>query len=283
MARRGRAERPRARRYEVTRRDREIIYAVARMGQATTDQLCRLFFTERSVATRRLSKLVALRLLDVRVCEQSAPNIYLLTASGAALLESAGADPNELHRSRVGRHIDDHLRALNDLRVELVLAARRNVGLSVGAFHADLDLRRAAGPRPPAYVPDALVELTTPAGRLVLVVEVDTGTEGRSVFAMKVAETVQLWRSGQKCWGAAPGTWRPACFAMSEVRVRALAGAIVDRDGGALWLLAELGHVRAVGALGQIFATATEIAETPRGQAVRYAAALVPASHEVSR
>lgn len=283
MARRRRAERPRARRYEVTPRDREIVYAVARMGQATSGQLCKLYFTERSVATRRLAKLVALRLLDVNVREQSGPNIFTLTAAGAALLEAGGADPNELHRSRVGRHVDDHLRALNDLRTEFVLAARRKVGLEIDAFHADLDLRRAAGSRPPAYVPDALVELTTPAGRLVLVVEIDTGTEGRSVFAMKVAETVQLWRTGQKCWGAAPGTWRPACFAMSEGRVRALAGAIVDRGGGALWLLADLGHVRAVGALGRIFATAAEVADTPRVQPVRYNAALVPAADEVSR
>jgi hypothetical protein len=275
-ARRRRTARPAVRRYVVTPRDRVILHAVGRMGQATSDQLRRLFFGDPSTAVRRCAKLVALRLLDVHACHQSSPNIYTISGKGLVFLREGDADASEFHRSRVGQNPDLHLRWLNDLRVEFVLAARSHKDVQLESFHADLDLRRAAGTRPPSYVPDALVELTTPAGPLVLVLEIDTGTEGLSIFARKVAATVALWRSGHKCWGAPAGSWRPVVFVPTSNRARGLARAIIETGGGGFWLVAEFGRVRDVGAFGPAFATADDVAGTPRSHAIEYRGALAP-------
>lgn len=179
--------------------------------------------------------------------------------------------------------MDAHLRLLNDLRVELVLAARARRDVQLVSFHGDLDLRRAAGNAPPSYIPDAIAELVTPGGRLSLVIEIDAGTESRSVFARKVTETLAIWRDGAKCWGAAPGTWTPSVFVLTSGRARGLARAIVDAGGGALWLVAEFGRLREVGAFGPIFATADEVVAVPRGQTIPYRGALAPSLHELPR
>lgn len=279
--RRNRAERPARHRLVLTSRDRAIVHAVGRMAQATTDQIARLFFSERSLASRRLAKLVSERLLDVHVCAQSDPNVYTLGSRAKEAL--GGAERAELHASRVGGRLDLHLRALNDLRVDLVLAARGRDDVELEAFHADLDLRRVAGAVLPPYIPDALVELATPHGRLVLIVEIDTGSEGVSVFSSKVAATVSLWRAGLACWGAAPGTWRPAAFVFTEARARSLSRVIVDHGGSTLWLLAELPRVRLLGALGPVFATAEEIVATPRGTSISYAGTLAPTVAEAAQ
>lgn len=279
--RRARTERPARRRYQVTERDRSLVFAVGRMGAATSDQLRRLFFTEPSTAARRLAKCVALRLLDVHCCSQSEPNVYTLGAKGHELLVAQGADPAEFHRSRIGQHIDTHLRLLNDIRVEFVLAGRLRPDVAILAFRSDLDLRRASGATPPPYIPDAIVELELPTGPLALMVEVDTGTEGRTVFASKAFRTVAAWKSGEKCWGAQPGTWRPVAFVPSATRARALGRAIVEAGGGQLWLVTEFERVREQGAFGPVFAMADEVAATPRREPVSYRAALV-SSREVA-
>lgn len=282
--RRPRSTRPVAKRYQVTARDKEIVYAVARMAQATSDQLRRLFFTEPSTAARRLAKLVALRLLDVRVCGQSDPNIYIIGTKGLELLRvEQEVEDAEVHRGRVGRHLDLHLRYLNDVRVELVLGARRRQDIVVETFRSDLDLRRASGAPSPPYIPDALVELKLPSGRLVLVVEVDTGTEGRGVFAAKAQWTVDAWNSGARVWGAEPGLWRPVVFVPSTGRAKALARAIQDVGGGGLWLVGEFDRLVDVGIFGPVFATAADVAATPRRSPVTYRAALVPSSRGVAR
>ncbi|MEB2314321.1 MAG: replication-relaxation family protein [Polyangiaceae bacterium] len=260
----------------MTRRDRDILHAVGRMGQATTDQIQRLYFGDRSTASRRLAKLVALRMLDVHVPNLSSPNVYTLGKAGLDMLLRLGADRQELHVSRVRRHLDEHLRALNDLRVGLVVATRARMDVSVEAFHGDLDLRRAAGAPPPAYLPDAVVELVTTAGPMVLIVEIDLGFETRGVFAKKVDATVALWTAGLPCCGAAAGTWRPAVFVLSEGRARSLAAVIERRGGGPLWLVAELQRVLATGALAPVLATAEEVSATPRGVPLPYRWALAP-------
>ena len=250
------------------------------MGQSTSEHVRRLFFGAPTAAARRLAKLVALKMLDVHLCAQSDPNVYTLGSRGLALLLETGADPTELHRSRVGSRLDDHLRLLNDLRVEFVLAARHRPDVGLIAFHSDLDLRRAAGASPPSYIPDALVELELSGAdgprQLVLVGEIDTGSEGVSVFATKVRRTVELWSSRQRCWGAPPGAWRPAAFVPSPARARALARSAAGEGGGALWLVGEFDRVGTHGAFGPVFATADEIVATPRAEVILYRGALIP-------
>jgi hypothetical protein len=174
-------------------------------------------------------------------------------------------------------NMDTHLRLLNDLRIEFVLAARDRKDVELVAFHADLDLRRVAGASPPVYIPDAVVELAIGSQDVVLMIEVDTGTEGLSAFKTKVVNTVALWQGNRKCWGALPGTWRPVVFVPAGTRAKALARTIVEAGGGELWLISEFERLRVNGALGAIFARAEAVARTPRGEPVSYDGALAPA------
>ncbi|MDQ2643500.1 MAG: replication-relaxation family protein [Myxococcota bacterium] len=280
--RRSRRVRPVQRRYQVTDRDRQVLAAVGRMGQATSEQLRRLFFGDPSTASRRLAKLVALRMLDVHVLHENEPNVFTLGTSGVTLLVNSGHERATLHRSRVGQQRDRHLELLNDVRIELLLATRGRSDVELVRFHADLDLRRAAGAAVPAYIPDAIAELRLGAHRLALVVEVDSATEGLRVFARKAETTVTLWREGLPCWGAAPGTWRPAVFVPSGSRARALARVIEGVGAAPLWLVTEFTVFRERGALGPVFATATDVVNTPRGVSIPYQGALAPALTEAT-
>ena len=113
--------------------------------------------------------------------------------------------------------------------------------------------------------------------------EADTGTEGLGAFSPKVDATMALWNAGERCWGAAPGTWIPAVFAPSAGRAKSLAKAIVERGGGDLWFVAETARVREVGFFGPVFATAAEVAATARGDAIAYRGALMPSRDGVAR
>jgi hypothetical protein len=276
-ARRRRDARPALRSFVVTPRDVELVNSVGRMAQATSDQLRRLFFGDPSTASRRLSKLVAMRLLDVHLGNLNEPNVYTLGAKAGDLLERFGRDTRQLHRPRVRFGADVHLRLLNDVRIELVLAARTRSDVELVAFHADLDLRRAAAGTPVGYIPDAVAELVIGVTRHALMLEVDTGTEGSATFREKATATVQLWQAGAKCWGAAAGTWRPIALAPTATRVRALARAIVDAGGSELWLLSEFSVLQERGGLGPVFATAAEAASVGRGAPMPYRYALAPA------
>lgn len=272
--RRPRTERPARRRFQQMPRDVAIIYEISRMAQATSDQLCRLFFGDSSTCSRRLAKLVALGLLKVNMCHQDEPNIYTASVSGIGLVVDRGRPREELYRSRVGRNIDMHLRLLNDIRIEFILAVRQRSDIRLDAFYSDLDLRRLGGAPPPSYIPDAIIELTA-RGSSVYLLEIDTGTEGLAAFAPKIETTVTLWREQKRCWGAAPGTWRPIAFVPSARRALAIARTIVDAGGGALWLISEFARIRKVGAFGPAFALADDVATMSASASIVYRGILV--------
>lgn len=269
--------RPEVKRYKLMPRDIEILVLVGRMGQATSKQLCRCFFRERSTGHRRFAKLVALGFLDVSVTHPEEPNIFTLSSKGLTLLVDRGVAPEQLHRSRVGRHADLHAQYINDLRIEFALAIRGRSDVALEAFHGDLDLRRRAGKNPPSYIPDAIVELSLPEGPLALVLEIDTGTEGQSVVESKIATTVELWRTKRRCWGAEPGTWRPAICVPTAVRARSLARSITRVGGGELWLVSEFRCIAERGVLGPVFTTANDISGLTRNEPIHYRHALAPA------
>jgi hypothetical protein len=114
----------------------------------------------------------------------------------------------------------------------------------------------------------------TSTGPLALVIEIDTGTEGIAAFTPKVETTVELWRMERRCWGAAPGCWRPSVFVPSSGRARSLARAIVASGGGTLWLVGEFNVLRARGVLGQVFASVDEVVATPAHAAIAYRGSL---------
>lgn len=270
--RRSRDERPKSGKYRVTERDLEILRAVGRMKVATTEQLRRLFFADPSTASRRLAKLVALRLLSVSVADLNRPNLYVLSETGHDLVVDAGYEPNELHVARPVPRIDPHLLALNDLRLALTLAARSRSGVAVTRFVADHDLRRADGTS--AYIPDALVVIEEDGAAPVhLVVEVDLGGERAAQFAPKIETTVALARAGRAVWGLTP-PWRPLLLAPSPTRLRTLCVQIVRAGGGELWIAGLLDAVL-VDPLGPVLATASMLAATPSGAALSFPGRLV--------
>lgn len=276
--RRSRCARPDARDSLVTERDRELLYALGRMRVATTGQLRALFFgAGRTAVSRRLGKLLALKLVHVHVPSLNAENLYSLSEKGAAILAEEGVDADSLHALRSLQRVDPHLWAINEVRVALVLAERARPTVATTLFLADHDLRRMAaknGHKTPAYVPDALVELS-PEGQepVRIVLEYETGTQDRAKIRNKVRATVALWREGRTLWGL-PAPWRPVAVASTERRLRALADVIVAERGGDLWLLCALDHLR-LRPHGTVFALAREIASAPREAAIAFPYALV--------
>lgn len=275
-ARRSRAEPPEKRGIRVMARDLDILAAVGRMGCATTEHITRLFFGDPSTASRRLAKLVAARLLTVHLGRLDEPNGYVLTKHAVQVLEAHDVEGVALHRTKVGRQLDPHLRALNDVRVEFTLAERRG-HFRVEAFHSDLDLRRAVEGRVPSYLPDAIIELVQHDGeRLALFVEIDLGTESTATFASKVRVTVDADDQGGELWGLAPGTWFPIAIAPRAGRVRALSRAIVAAGGGDLWFVSEFARLRSEGAGGAFLARPVDAESTKRGDMIPYVGRLVP-------
>lgn len=270
--RRSRDERPSRGKYRVTERDLEILRAVGRMKVATTEQLRKLFFADPSTASRRLSKLVALRLLTVSVADLNRPNLYVLTDAGRELLVEAGIESDDLHVARPVPRVDPHLMALNDLRLALTLASRSRSGIEVTRFLADHDLRRVDGTN--GYIPDALVVIEEEGAEAVkLVVEIDLGGERAVQFAPKIETTVMLARAGRSVWGLTP-PWRPVVLVPTASRLRTLAGTIVRGGGGDLWIGGLLDRV-AADPFGPVFATASMIEKTPAGTELAFPGRLV--------
>lgn len=273
--RRSRASTPEKKPVRLMARDVDILAAVGRMGCATTEHITRLFFGDTSTASRRLAKLVGARLLSVHLGRLDEPNGYVLTKGAVELLEAHDVEGVVLHRSKVGRQLDPHLRALNDVRVEFTLAERRGY-FRVEAFHSDLDLRRAVEGRMPSYVPDAIVEIRLHDGeQLVLFVEIDLGTESTMTFASKVRVTVEADEAGELVWGFAPGSWIPVAIAPTAGRVRSLARAIVGAGGGDLWVLSEFAVLRERGLSGAVLARPADAETTRRGEEIAYRGRLV--------
>lgn len=244
-SRRRRAERPAARPSELTDRDRRLLRAVGRMKVATTGQVAVLFFNGPRPASRRLAKLLALRLLDVHVPSLATPNLYTLSKLGSTWLAEQGVDESELHVGAVPGRAHDlaHLTAINDVRVALILSARRHPGVSITLFESDHDLRRLAGTKVPAYLPDALVELATGSAVRRFVLEVDLGTESAAFFTRTKAVPVNaLARASAACWGL-PWPWRPVLVAHSTRRLQGLAKAMTSAGAGGAWLGAVLADV----------------------------------------
>ncbi|MFO0645846.1 MAG: replication-relaxation family protein [Polyangiales bacterium] len=172
---------------------------------------------------------------------------------------------------------DSHLVSINDIRVGLILAARRRPDVEVALFLADHDLRAHAareGRTSPPYIPDALVELVLPGGaRQGLVVEYDAGTEHAKQFSPKVETLRVLFERNLPVWGL--HLWRPVVVAETKARLRALSSMIVAGGGGDLWLAA-LQAPFVADPFGPVFATAAAVAATPPALTPTFGGRLVP-------
>lgn len=166
-------------------RDLDILLALAKMRLLRTSDLARLFFHAVGTCQKRLRKLYDAELIRAVVTDLAAENRYALAPLGHALLvEELGesAVPRWRPSPRTDGRRLAHLDLLNRYRVALAKEAPR-LGVDLARFAPEWELR-AADPRAP-IIPDALVALLLPAGKLTLAIEVDTGSEAPAAIAKK--------------------------------------------------------------------------------------------------
>lgn len=262
-SRRSRAVKPK-RAGRLQPRDLEILAAIGRMRAATTPQLAALFFGDPSTASRRLAVLLGLGLVLVTVRSLNEPNLYTLSRHGLAALVRAGYDPETFFTTRLPASAGlEHLLAIGDLRVALLVEVEATEGLMAPTVLLDHELRRIAEKEGAAIIPDLLVQLEDGAGRtLALDFELDLGEESAVYFARaKGKTTLELARAKGRLWGFAP--WRPLVVTPSPHRLRHLAVALTEVGAGALWWGTTSEAVNARGLLGPAWASAEEIARRP--------------------
>lgn len=277
LIRRSRTVRPDPYDGRVTPRDLEILTLVGRQKVASTEQIALVFFGDRSTASRRLGRLVAMGLLKVEAPSLNAPNLYLLTKRGLSLLRREGADEASLHRGRLpAREHLEHLGALGDLHAMLLhdLAWREGISLELLLF--EHDLRRLAGSPPPEYLPDLLVRFDVGGvASTGYAIEVDLAAEGIEFFVRtKVLHTLALAHAQQPLFGLE--RWRPVLVTSSRARLRSLSAALAAEGAGALWLVTDFDHLREHPALGPSFASAAAVAVTPKNNTPAFDTSLVP-------
>lgn len=277
LIRRSRTERPEDHEGRLTPRDLDLLTTVGRQKVATTDQLAHLYFGDRSTASRRLARLVAMGVLKVAIQNLNTSNLYLLTKKGYVTLVREGVEAESLHLGRMpaSEHLE-HLRALGDFHVMLAgeLAAHKDLSLDLLLF--EHDLRRLSGSPPPEYLPDLLVRLVHPnMSPLGLAVEIDLGGEAVEFVARtKARVTVALARERKPLFGLE--RWRAVVVAPARARLRSLAAAIAAEGGGGLWLATDFARLQEAGVFGEAFATCAAVAATPRANAVTFGVSLIP-------
>lgn len=229
-------------------RDLDILLALAKMRLLRTSDLARLFFRAVATCQKRLRKLYDAELIRAVMTDLAAENRYALAPLGHALLvEELGesAVPKWRPSPRTDGRRLAHLDLLNRYRVALAKEAPR-LGVELARFVPEWELR-AADPKAP-IIPDALVALLLPAGRLTLAIEVDTGSETPAAVAKKARAYREASTMRRSVFGAvAPGI----LFVTSSTRrARSAARALCRAKLGRGVLLGAAPFVLADGGLG---------------------------------
>lgn len=171
-----------AREIELDVRPRDIdmghITGVARTLR--TRDYVRLFFGARATANDRLRKLYCAGFLDCHAPDLAGDNCYTLTERGRDLVvDHREVDRSSLHVVKKLPAKLDHLVAINELRIHLLLASRASATYELAQFATDADLAAARHTQLLELVPDALVAVRAKATGEVhsFFAEVDLGTE----------------------------------------------------------------------------------------------------------
>lgn len=193
----------------LTARDVDIIEAVHQYRVLKQDQLQALFFGSKSAAQRVLSRLFDHGFLERKflpVLYGRSSTYYVLDRRGAELLRAErGYDDLNWYASSKDLKSDyiDHTTAINDFRVSITVAARRQ-GLALitwaseSQLKADYDRVSIPGSRQPvSLIPDGYFILGTPRGNAHFFLEVDRGTETLDRFRQKVEAYIGYHQSGQ--------------------------------------------------------------------------------------
>ncbi len=189
----------------LTERDRQVIKGVNDHRALMTEQIQALFFGSRSTAQSRLSRLYQHEYLERHFptlfgdASASTQAIYTIGKRGAQLLvDTFGYDRRELRlpkRGALSWKFIEHLFAVNEFRVAIVLAARlkgwtledwqdETVFRAKPDYVALIDKKGRTRHKP--VLPDGYFLLTTPVGKARFFLEVDRGTETLSKFAPQI-------------------------------------------------------------------------------------------------
>ena len=195
-------------RMRLTERDVEIIEAVYQYRVLRQDQIEVLFFNSKNAAQRVLARLYDHGFLERKflpVLYGRSPTLYVLDRRGAELLRSErGYEDLVWYSSNKDLKTDfiEHTAALNDFRLSVVVAARRQ-GLEVITWASESQLkgdydrvRIATSRRSVSVIPDGYFALATPLGKAHFFVEIDRGTETLRRFKQKVRAYVAYHESG---------------------------------------------------------------------------------------
>lgn len=188
------ARRPRVR-AQISPRDAQLLWLLARFRIARTKDLVSLAFAgvRPDTAAARLRKLYDAGFVDVQAGDRSRESVYGLGAAGRALLETQGVEVGR----RPGQNFGHHLGIVRAW-TQIVTCTRTIQGVSIELIRPDWEIRAAVGEHA-VLVPDLLVQLRVghgdPGAVVRLAVEVDRGSERNGALRDKL-EAYQLALSG---------------------------------------------------------------------------------------
>lgn len=195
-------------RMRLTSRDVDIVEAVHHYRVLRQEQIQTLFFGTKSACQRALARLYDHGFLERKflpVMYGRSPTLYVLDKKGVELLRSErGYEDLVWYSSNKDLKTDfiEHTTALNDFRLSIVVAARKQ-GLELVLWRsetqmkADYDrVRLATSRRPVSVIPDGYFILITPLGRAHFFVEIDRGTETLARFKQKIRAYKEYFDSG---------------------------------------------------------------------------------------
>lgn len=225
----------------LTDRDREIVVTLFEQRVLRTDQVAVLFFSSVRRAQDRMLFLYRHRLVDrfypAAPREQGKPQAHwLLDDAGAHIVASClDMDRKALYWERrsdwgAHRHLAHRL-GVNGFVTGLVAATLRDPRVGVARWHGPRAVARGIpGGLTEKPIPDAGLQLSTPAGRVDCLLEWDRATESGSVLREK------LYRYRRASDDARGGTAANILFVVpSEPRAETLHRALVDADRPSEW------------------------------------------------
>ena len=222
-------------------RDQDLILWVYHLRVARRDQLQRLIFPSKNTANARLRHLyehgyLTRRRLPVEHGEGSSQYLYLLAGRGAQLVaDRLGVDVAEIRWRRSQNHVSsmflEHTLMVNDLRIAVELASRRN-GHHLERWIPEDELKRSPDrvrieperglSRRVAVVPDGYFCLSSNQRRAHFFLEADRATVPNRRWAQKILAYLAYVRSGAYARRYGTQCLRVLTVTTSEKRMRNL-------------------------------------------------------------
>jgi hypothetical protein len=238
----------------LTSRDVEILKTVHEYRIMRGDQIQALYFGSQSTASYRLSRLYQHGFLDRQFLPTlgglaSSPTLYTLGRVGANVVHQAlDAGPENIKRPPGKKDLSplflEHLLKINDVRVAVTLAVRRNnytldVWLDEATLKSDYDrvsIQPSGGRRREvSLIPDSYFSLQVPQGKAKFFLEFDHGTMTNNRFKEKILAYKSYIASGQYYSRYQTHSLRVLTVTIGPKRLVNLKKTAEEADGGAVF------------------------------------------------